>query len=169
MCNPAAFVGVIGLMVSATSAVAQQNAANKRLTFQKNVAENSAKAAEYEGQFAKEQSREEAARARLRTVQFVSKQRAAQGGSGIAVDEGTFLDLTLDTVEQGKLDEMAILYEGDFAAYRASIGSANYRSTGQLAALSQSSAALAGGVTLMAGATKTGQNYYNSQQTGKVA
>lgn len=167
MCNPVA-IGVVGLVISTASAVAQQSAANKRMRFQEKIAKNNAKAAEYEGQFAKEQSREEAARARLRTVQFVSKQRAIQGGSGLTVDEGTFLDLTLDTVEQGKLDEMAILYEGDMAAYRASVGAGNYRASGQLSALSQSSPAAAGLMTGVAGATRLGQNYYYSQQSTRI-
>lgn len=150
-----------GTAISAYSAYSSQKATNKRLGYQAKVAENNALAAKYEGDYAKEQSRIKAKHHRQKVAQAVGKQRAAMGATGIVADEGAFLDLELDTIEQGKLDELAILHEGDKDAWRANIGAANHQAQAGLHRASTSSAGLAAAPELMSGAANVGMNYYN--------
>jgi multidrug efflux pump subunit AcrA (membrane-fusion protein) len=118
--------------MSGFSAYKQQEAANAQADYQAKVAENNAKTAEYEAAYAEAAAEQKAMEQRRRTQSFLSRQRAAMGASGLQVDSGTFLDIQLDTVTQGKLDEMAILHEGDLGAWRANVQAENYRSQAKL-------------------------------------
>lgn len=153
---------VASLAATAMSTVGsfmQQDAANKQAKYQAGIARNNAIAAKYEGEYAKEQSEEKAKQHRKMLSAFKGEQRAAQGGSGIVVDEGSFFDTTLDTVEQGKLDELAILHEGDKAVWQSEVQAQNYTSQANLYEMSQSSPFLAGGMQLMTGLGNLGTNY----------
>lgn len=165
MCNPAAFyiVTAISTAVSAAGAYSQQKSANAQAKFQAKVAENNALAAQYEGEYAKEAAAKAAKEQRQKTAQIIGRQRAAMGASGIVADEGTFLDLTLDSATQGKLDELAILHEGDMEAWKAEITAGNYAAQGELYRSSQSSPMMAAAPALLSGVSK-GIGYYNAMK-----
>lgn len=154
----------------------QQEAENRALEMQRLQAEQNALAAEKEGRYATQASQDEAALHREKVRALLGQQRAAAGASGAVVDQGTFLDLGLDTVHSGKLDELAILHEGDKEAWRAKIQAQNYRSQGSVYGMSQStvkpvayqapkpptpSPLMAAAPQLMSGIGKMGMNYYN--------
>jgi hypothetical protein len=159
MMNATLAVSAVGVGMSAYGMYAQQQSANAMAEYQADVAERNAKVAEYEGQYALEASREKALQHRKRLNAFLGEQRAAQGASGVEVDSGSFLDVTLDTVEQGKMDELAILHEGDLAVWRSEVQADSYNAQADLARMNQSSPFLAGGTALMTGAGSLGRTY----------
>lgn len=137
MCNPVA-LGVASLALSAVGTAAsyvqgQENiAAQERANaYNAQVAQNNATNAEYEAQYAREAAQRNAELERQQTVQLLGRQREAQARSGFVVDSGTFLDLNLDTVAQGNLNELAILHEGDREAYNADRRAQNFRDQSQ--------------------------------------
>lgn len=150
---------VVGTVMSTYGAFVGQDATNKQAKYQAAIARNNAIAAEYEGEYAKEASEEKAKQHRKALNAFLGEQRAAQGASGMVADEGSFLDVTLDTVEQGKMDELAILHEGDKAVWQAEVQAQNYNSQANLYEMSQSSPFLAGGTQLMTGLGNLGTTY----------
>jgi len=168
MCTIAAAglaVSLAGTAMAAVSTVQQQRAQNKQMRYQATVAENNAQAAEYEGNYAKAEAEKEAQLQQRRVASIVGSQRAAAGSSGLAVDSGTFMDLTLDTAEQGKIDEMAILREGDMSAWRVKVGADNYRTQAGLYRASQQSAFLPAVGQLMTGIGSAGMGYYSATQS----
>lgn len=163
MCEPTTALAVVSIAGTAMSAYGMyqgQQAANIQADYQAQIADNNATAARYEGEYAKEAATKAALEQRQKTAAAIGKQRAAMGATGIVADEGTFLDLTLDTAEQGKLDELAILHEGDMQAWQAEIGANNYTAQGELYRASKASPFMAAAPKLLTGASNTGLNYY---------
>jgi hypothetical protein len=156
-------MGIGGALMSGYSSYQQRSAANKQAVYQSQVAANNAITAGYEADYAREATDRKVAQQRLQVSQMVGKQRAAMGSTGVAADQGSFMDLTLDTVEQGKLDELAILHEGDKAVWRSNIEGGNFTAQSGMYAASQSSPVMAAVPGLMSGASQAGLNYYNMQ------
>lgn len=147
----AAVVGIAGTAFSAYGAYQQQQAANDQADYQAAIARNNAITAEREGQYAKEQSDELAARHRQKVQQFIGTQRAQQSNTGFLVDSGTALDLTLDTAEYGELDALEIEHEGDMSYWRSQIQADNYNSQAEIYKMQQSSPFLAATGELIGG------------------
>lgn len=104
---------------TAVSMAAQQRQAQQ----QKDAAEYQAKIAEQNQQLEQEQAAanrregyDKAGRKRLEVANIIGKQRAQAAGSGAAVDQGSFLDLNLDTAEKGEMDALALQQQGLDAA-----------------------------------------------------
>lgn len=154
--DPFTIYAIISLVIAAGTTYQTQQQQNKLYKYQAKVAENNAKADEYEGQYAKDVSALKAKQHRLQVAQLIGKQRARMGATGVTVDEGSFMDLTLDTVEQGKIDELAILHEGDVAAWRANVGAENSKSEAGLFQASKRSETTSG---LLAGAQSGVSSY----------
>ena len=76
------------------------------------------------------------------------------------VDEGSFMDVSLDTVERGTYDALALLEEGDRAAWRAENQAGNFRAQSGLYNASQKDPLLSVGGSLLSGAGEIGKNYY---------
>lgn len=148
---------VLSLFSAAGSSGYGQYLQNKQLKYQAKVAENNAVAAGYEAEYAKEQAQKDAQNHRDQVAKLLGKQRAAMGASGMVADTGSFLDLELDTVSQGKMDELAILHEGDLEAWRAKVGASNQTAQAQLYRNSMGSPLAAG---LMSG-IQQGVGYYS--------
>ena len=167
MCSPLAF-SAIGTMVSAVGQMQQAKAQNRWHKYNAAVARNNAKIAEYEGQYARDKAQRDADKQKERTRVIIGQQRAAQGGSGIVVDDGTFLDLTLESAEMGKLDELAILHEGDKEAWRAQINADNARAKARMHESSKVNPFMAAAPGLMSGIANTGMNYYRMKKAGAL-
>ncbi len=107
-----ALTAAVSAVGAYTSAKEQEN----QLEYQEKLAENEALKKNYEQEIAYEQANEEARKGheeklkeRLQTSQIIAKQRAEQAASNALLDEGSFLDLQLDTSEQG--EQRALLKE----------------------------------------------------------
>lgn len=162
MCSPTVIPLVITLVGTAVSAYGQHqaaNAANKQADYQAKVAANNAATAEMEAKFAEQQGQRNAEAQRRRTAIAIGAQRARMGASGAVVDSGSFLDLTLDTVKSGELDAMALLEEGQMAAWRARVQGTNYKAQGQLYGMSKTNPYIGAAGTLLQGAGQAGMGF----------
>lgn len=135
-------LGAVGSAVSSyQQGVAQQSAAKQQATqamiqgmmeneasqFQSKVAVMNAEMAEAEGKEAKKIGYDNAQKARQQAAQLIGQQRSAMASSGAQVDQGAFLDLTLDTAEKGELDALAMNEQGLWADYNKRLEGANLR------------------------------------------
>lgn len=151
---------VAGLGMSAAGSMQQANAANATADAQSKIAANNATIAESEAHYAEEAADKNAQAQRRRTAQVIGSQRAAMGASGAVVDEGSFMDLTLDTAERGEMDALALLEEGDRAAWRARGQSANFSAQSEIYRNSKTSPLASVGGSVLSGAGQIGSNWY---------
>jgi hypothetical protein len=119
--------------VMAEAAARSAEANNAAIAAQQKMFENNAKSAEREGEYAKEVAGMKADEHRKQVQQLAGKQEAEMAASGAIVNSGTFLDVSLDTYEMGKIDEMALLHEGDMEAWRMENQARNYRTQSAIA------------------------------------
>ncbi len=169
MCNPMVIPLVItlaGAAVSAYGQMQQAKAANAQADYQSKVANNNARTAEMEAQYAEQQGQKNAEAQRRRTAVLVGAQRARMGASGAVVDSGSFLDLTLDTAHQGELDAMALLEEGQMEAWRARIQGTNYQAQGKLFGMSRTNPYIGAAGTLLQGAGQAGMGMMGGASSG---
>lgn len=159
---------LLGTAVTAVGQYQTAVAANKQADYNAKVAANNAATAEMEAKFAEQQGERNAEAQRRKTAIMIGAQRARMGASGAVVDSGSFLDLTLDTAKQGELDAMALLEEGQMAAWRARVQGANYTAQSNLYKSSKTNPFMAAGGTLLSGAGQAGMNYYYATNGTKV-
>ena len=163
MCAPAAFAAVMvaGTLVSAYGQMQATKAANAQADFQSKVADNNARTAEMEAQYAEAQGMRNAETQRRKTAIMIGAQRARMGAAGAVVDSGSFLDLTLDTAKQGELDAMALLNEGKMEAWRARVQGTNYKAQSQLYGMSKTNPYIGAAGTLLQGVGSAGMGSYS--------
>lgn len=157
MCDPisATIANAATGLFSAVSGAGQAGAQNAMLEYNAKVAENNAKIKENEASYARAQAMRNAAENRKKTAALIGAQRAKMGASGAVVGSGSFLDLTMNTAEQGAMDAMALLQEGDLQAWRHEIEAGNFRTQAQGYRGSKANAGstLAGGLLSTAAST----------------
>lgn len=165
--------GVVGLVTTIGSAVfggmnamSQANAQNAQMEYNAKIAENNARNAQAEADYARAQGWRNANEKRRETALLIGAQRAKMGASGAVAGSGSFLDVELDTKEQGELDAMALAQEGDMAAWRAELQRDNYLQNANMSRASKvsTSGAMWGG--LLGGAANVGSAYYGMSQAG---
>lgn len=103
---------------------------NENAQFEAKSAEMNAQMLEEDGKEAKREGYDNAQRKRLEAASMVGKQRLEAGASGAQVDQGSFLDQQLDTVEKGELDAFAINEQGLWEDYDKRVQAADQRSKG---------------------------------------
>ena len=166
-------MGAVGLVTTIGSAVfgginaAQQaNAQNAQMEYNAQVAENNAKNAQAEADYARAQGWRNANEKRRETALLIGAQRAKMGASGAVAGSGSFLDMEMNTREQGELDAMALAQEGDMAAWRAELQRNNYLSSANMSRASKvsTSGVLMG--SLLSGAANVGSAYYGMSRAG---
>lgn len=165
MCNPMVIplaITLVGTVVSAVGQAQQASAANKQAEYQSQVAANNARTAEMEARYAEEQGQRNAEAQRRKTAVMVGAQRAKMGTSGAVADMGSFMDVTLDTVKTGELDAMALLDEGNLAAWRARNQGANYMAQSQMYSMSKTDPTLAIAGTVLTGVGQAGSGFMSS-------
>lgn len=153
-------VALIGLATTATAAGVSAYGAYAQQQQQNKIAKYNATMADYEAADAEARGKIEADKKRLQTRQLISAQRAAGGATGAVVDTGSLLDVTTDTARFGELDALAIQQNARRDAWR-------MRESGNLARLSQSSALLAGGTSLLTSAPSVATSYGNFSKSYK--
>ncbi len=109
-------VTAITAAVSAVSAYSSAKEQENQKEYQAELAENQALKSSYDQEIALEQAREEARKGhenklqeRLETSKIIAKQRAEQAASNALLDSGSYLDVQLDSAEQG--EQRALLKE----------------------------------------------------------
>lgn len=104
----AAIVSLAGtaMTISAQQQQAQQQKASAEYSAE--VAQRNQELAQEQAASVKRQGYDDAQRQRLKAAGMIGTQRAIAGASGITVDTGSNLDLTMETAEKGELDALAI-------------------------------------------------------------
>lgn len=157
--------GLAGLGLSAAGAAQQASTANAAADAQSKIAANNAKTAESEARYAEATAEENAQAQRRKTAQVIGAQRAAMGASGAVVDQGSFMDVTLDTATRGELDAQALLDEGDRAAWRARNQADTYSAQSKIYSQSKTSPLASVTGSLLSGASQIGSNWYKMTKT----
>lgn len=106
-----ATAAVVALAGTAMSVSAQQQQAQQQRAsaeYSAEVAQRNQDMAEEQAASVKRQGYDDAQRQRLKAAGMIGTQRAIAGASGITVDTGSNLDLTMETAEKGELDALAI-------------------------------------------------------------
>ena len=105
---------IMRMQGQAQQAQAMQASAN----YQAAVARNNQMIANFQAQDALERGKIAARRSRMATAQMKGRQRTAQAGMGVIVDEDSSLDLLGDTAELGMLDELGIQANAEREAFQ---------------------------------------------------
>lgn len=87
---------------------AQQQKASAEYQENEEIANKNQELAQEQAAAVKRQGYGDAQRQRLKAAGMIGTQRAIAGASGITVDTGSNLDLTMETAEKGELDALAI-------------------------------------------------------------
>lgn len=125
MCNPAAAVAVVGLLVTI-----QTN--NNQTKYNEAVTRNNAITAEYQAADAIERGTVEEKQQRLKIEQLKGQQRAAIAGSGFTLSEGSASNVLEDTAALGEEDVFRIRSNAAREAWAYRVQASNARSEGGL-------------------------------------
>lgn len=108
----AAVLAIAGTVASTTMSMQaqQKQAAQQKASaeYQADIANKNQELAQEQAASVKRQGYDDAQRQRLKAAGMIGTQRAIAGASGITVDTGSNLDLTMETAEKGELDALAI-------------------------------------------------------------
>ena len=108
----AAVLAIAGTVASTTMSMQaqQKQAAQQKASaeYQADIANKNQELAQEQAAAVKRQGYDDAQRQRLKAAGIIGTQRAIAGASGITVDTGSNLDLTMETAEKGELDALAI-------------------------------------------------------------
>lgn len=99
---------VLGTVMSAVGQMQQGKAAAAQAEYQAAVGRNNAILAQRAADDARLRGDEAARRKAVEVKQLAGRQRAVLAANGVLVDQGSALDITSDTAEIGKLDELTI-------------------------------------------------------------
>ena len=102
----AATVASTGVAVYST--IQQQKAAEGQAEYQQAVAKNNKIISERMAEDARVRGEEEVRKARNRAKQLAGRQRTALAGAGVAVEQGSALDLIGDTISIGEVEALTI-------------------------------------------------------------
>jgi len=151
---------------SAVSESKQARAQNKALEQNAQIMQQNAENTGYEASYARAQAMRNANRKQLETGVLIGAQRAKMGASGVVVDSGSFMDLLQNTAAEGATEAMAIVHEGDAAAWRHETRGVQYRSEANMQFMSRKdpNAVLVGG--LLQGAASTTASAYGAGMFG---
>ena len=165
----AAVVALAGtaMTVSAQQQQAQQQKASAEYSAE--VAQRNQELAQEQAASVKRQGYDDAQRQRLKAAGMIGTQRAIAGASGVTVDTGSNLDLTMETAEKGELDALAIQQQSLDKAHNLEIQ--GWNSGQQAAAYSWQANNLdptAGMIgTALGGLAKAGSNFGSGLWGGK--
>jgi hypothetical protein len=146
-----AVAGITQAVGGAQEAAAQ----NRMLEYNASVDRQNASLQDQAASYTRFQAERNAAKERVKTGLLIGAQRAKMGGSGALVDSGSFLDVTMDTAEQGAYDAMAIMQQGDVEAWRHEVQAQQYREKATMTLKSKSNPNQVLALGLLGAAAKT--------------
>ena len=132
--------------------------------FQANIARQNQELAEDQASAQRREGYEAMVRKRQEVAGIISRQRAVAGASGAQVDQGSFLDLNMETAEKGELDALALYQQGLDNAYNSEIQAWNYGTQAQGYTMQAKQAdtispSLAAATTAIGGLAQTGAGF----------
>lgn len=146
---------VASLALTAYGQYQQGQAQKESEKFNAQVSRNNAIIAERNAKAAKERGDAEADAKRRQIASVKGQQRAAFAASGVAIDEGTPLDILADTAELGELDVLNIKNNAEREAYNYRVQAGDFTAQAGLHDASARNASTAGlinaGTTVLTG------------------
>lgn len=97
--------GIIGSVAQIKNGLAEKRAAQARSNIMQRDAENRKQVANV----LRQQGREQAQQIQIETAQLIGQQRAALAANGIVLDEGTAMDLVVETAGLGAVDAITAI------------------------------------------------------------
>ena len=176
MCEPSTMAAlsiastVIGTGVSAFGQMQAGKAQAAQLNYQAAVGRNNAVLAQRAADDARLRGEEAARREASKTRQLAGRQRAVLAANGQLVDPGSALDITTDTMEIGKLDELTIRSNAEREALGYEAQGMNFQAGSNLNSMGASNAQAAGVAgafgTVLTGAGNVASKWYNFKKEG---
>ncbi len=108
----AAVLSIAGTAMSVSSQAQQAQAQQAQAEYQSKVAAKNQELAQEQARAARKEGYDASVRKRQEVASIIGSQRAVAGASGATVDNGSFLDLNLDTAEKGEMDALALYQQG---------------------------------------------------------
>ncbi|OAE72607.1 hypothetical protein A7J71_11345 [Achromobacter insolitus] len=171
MCTPAAapYVMMAGAGASAAGATNSANAQRAGLNYQAEVAANNAQIAEWQAQDAIRQGQEQEQQSRLRYASTKGTQRAALAANGVALDEGSAVDILASTDYMNASDASTIQANAARAAWGYRTQGANYTDNANSlrAGASAISSGSAAGMSLLGSAGQVASSWYQYSKATK--
>lgn len=160
------------LAASAASAVGASNSAKAQkagLDYQADVASNNAQIAEWQAQDAIRQGQDQEQQSRLRYATTKSTQRAALAANGVALDEGSAVDILTSTDYMNEMDASTIQANAARSAWGYRTQGTNYsdNSTALRAGAGAISSGSAAGLSLLGSAGQVSQSWYQYSKATK--
>lgn len=161
---------VIGTATSALGQLQAGRAQAAQLSYQAAVGRNNSILAQRAADDARLRGEEAARREASKTKQLAGRQRAVLAANGQLVDQGSALDITTDTMEIGKLDELTIRSNAEREALGYEAQGMNFQAGSNLnsmgAANAQTGAYGAAFGTVLTGAGNVAQKWYQFSKAG---
>ncbi len=166
----AAVSGVLGVGVSAYSAVAQGNAASKAASYQAQVARNNQTIASQNARHASQVGEAEALNAGLKGAAKVGAARAAFAANNVDVNSGSALDVISGEAATGRQDQLTVANNAAEKVYGYRTQGSNFGATAGLEDAESTGARNAGALgaagTLLGNASSIGFKWQQMQEPG---
>ncbi len=161
---------VIGTAFSAVGQMQQGKAAAAQAEYQAAVGRNNAILAQRAADDARLRGDEAARREASKNKQLMGRQRAVLAANGVLVDQGSALDITGDTAEIGKLDELTIRSNAEREALGYEAQGMNFNASSQLNQMRADNATSSGMGsafgTVLTGAGTVASKWYQFKKEG---
>lgn len=128
MCDPVS----IGMAFMAVAGAAQAHGERQSGIYANKVAKQNAGALEAQADDARTRGAIAEDRHRMQVRQFMGRQRAQLGGSGTVLDQGTALDMQVDSARMGELDALMIRNNAAREAWGFNVNAWSTRTQGKL-------------------------------------
>ena len=167
MCVDPGTLALISLGVTAASGIASSvggyydaRAQNSTLEYNRQAQLQNAAQARQEASYARAQAQRNANEKRKETGVLIGAQRAKMGASGVLVDSGAFLAISMSTREEGEKDAVGMLQQGDMEAWRHDVRAQQFEEQGRIYGASKKNpwSVLAGG--LLSTTAQAGMSYF---------
>ena len=159
MCSPGLAVFGGAMALGGISAYQEQKAQNAALEYNAKLAERNAEVSEMQAKQAGERGELEEKQLRARTSRIKGEQRTAFARSGAAVDEGSSLDVLLDTAKFGEMDALTVRYNAEVEAWGYREEAEGYRGAAALSRMQRRDPWQAAATSLLGGASQLGAAY----------
>lgn len=171
MCTPAAapYVMMAAAGASAAGSASSAKAQQAGLNYQADVSANNAQVAEWQAQDAIRQGQEQEQQSRLRYATTKSTQRAALAANGVAVDEGSAVDILTSTDYVDELDAATIQANAARSAWGYRTQGTNYsdNATALRAGAGAVNPGSAAGLSLLGSSGQVAQGWYQYSKVSK--
>lgn len=156
-------VTAFGAGVSAVSAYNKSKGEKYAYEYQAQMARNNAQLAEWQAQDAVTRGASAEGNQRLKVASFKSSQRASMAARGIALDEGSPLDILVTTDVMGEADALTVRDNASREAWALREQGKGYTANAGLLQMrgNSESPLMAAGSTLLTGAASVASQWYN--------